>query len=101
MANDAGLVAKRQVYWGPLRLFSIFSAVLHARKLMGLGNGENSTPPSRTGSGYTPPPGRPGVGQITLNRPKALNALSTPPPLGNRRLQRGNKKLSDNGNLIY
>lgn len=34
-------------------------AVLHARKLMGLGNGDNTTPPSRTSSGFSPPPGPP------------------------------------------
>ncbi|ESZ90693.1 hypothetical protein SBOR_8919 [Sclerotinia borealis F-4128] len=34
-------------------------AVLNARKLMGLGNGDNTTPPARTDSGFTPPPGPP------------------------------------------
>ncbi|KAI9644410.1 hypothetical protein NHQ30_007767 [Ciborinia camelliae] len=53
-------------------------AVLHARKLMGLGNGENSTPPSRTGSGYTPPPGPP---PNQVSKPTGSNGKRSTPPI--------------------
>ncbi|KAJ8066723.1 hypothetical protein OCU04_004114 [Sclerotinia nivalis] len=57
-------------------------AVLHARKLMGLGNGENTTPPVRTSSGFTPPPGPP-PNQISKSTASSSKRPAPPiPPPG-------------------
>lgn len=53
-------------------------AVLHARKVMGLGNGENTTPPSRTSSGFTPPPGPP---PNQISKPTASSSKRPAPPI--------------------
>ncbi|CAD6445667.1 490c1a20-5fdf-4b64-aa01-cd81e045b2aa [Sclerotinia trifoliorum] len=53
-------------------------AVLHARKVMGLGNGENTTPPSRTNSGFTPPPGPP---PSQISKPTANSSKRPAPPI--------------------
>ncbi|KAF7853275.1 hypothetical protein EAF04_010776 [Stromatinia cepivora] len=53
-------------------------AVLHARKLMGLGNGENTTPPARTSPGFTPPPGPP---PNQISKPTASSSKRPAPPI--------------------
>ncbi|TGO19538.1 hypothetical protein BPAE_0339g00080 [Botrytis paeoniae] len=52
-------------------------AVLHARKLMGLGNGD-STPPAGTSSGLTPPPGPP---PNQVSKPVPSNGKRSVPPI--------------------
>ncbi|TGO47947.1 hypothetical protein BCON_0257g00090 [Botryotinia convoluta] len=52
-------------------------AVLHARKLMGLGNGD-STPPAGTSSGFTPPPGPP---PNQVSKPIPSNGKRSVPPI--------------------
>ncbi|EMR88632.1 hypothetical protein ACHAQE_006559 [Botrytis cinerea] len=52
-------------------------AVLHARKLMGLGNGD-STPPAGTSSGFTPPPGPP---PNQVSKPVPSNGKRSVPPI--------------------
>ncbi|KAF7915169.1 uncharacterized protein EAE98_011254 [Botrytis deweyae] len=52
-------------------------AVLHARKLMGLGNGD-STPPAGTNSGFTPPPGPP---PNQVSKPIPSNGKRSVPPI--------------------
>ncbi|KAF7952610.1 uncharacterized protein EAE97_002107 [Botrytis byssoidea] len=52
-------------------------AVLHARKLMGLGNGD-STPPTGTSSGFTPPPGPP---PNQVSKPVPSNGKRSVPPI--------------------
>ncbi|KAA8569016.1 hypothetical protein EYC84_000689 [Monilinia fructicola] len=53
-------------------------SVLHARKIMGLGNGEGTTPPSRSSSGFTPPPGPP---PSQTSRPVASSSSRSAPPI--------------------
>lgn len=53
-------------------------AVLHARKIMGLGNGENTTPPAGTSSGFTPPPGPP---PNHVSKPIASSGRRSAPPI--------------------
>ncbi|KAF7954725.1 hypothetical protein EAE96_005843 [Botrytis aclada] len=52
-------------------------AVLHARKLMGLGNGD-STPPVGTSSEFTPPPGPP---PNQVSKPAPSNGKRSVPPI--------------------
>ncbi|KAB8294706.1 hypothetical protein EYC80_006668 [Monilinia laxa] len=53
-------------------------SVLHARKVMGLGNGETTTPPSRPSPGFTPPPGPP---PNQTSRQVASSSSRSAPPI--------------------